>query len=552
MNNEYRAKINVVEQSAPIALSLNRMSSIVLSITNIGQCTWSAYDKKNPITICYRVKIENKIISEGIRTKLPYNVAPGEEIIVRANYIISDELKKQRAINITWDLVHEGISWFEDYGSDSLQTNVLIDSTLDKKKIRTRKNNDDVAIQCINLSKRYKLFSNSVHKLVDLIPFHKKKQFKDFWALKDINFKVYKGETYGIIGFNGSGKSTLLSILAQTKQQTAGEFYVNGRIAALLELGAGFHSELSGRENVILNSHLHGISRSEMLSRIDEIKDFAGIGDFFDKPVKSYSSGMFVRLAFSLAINVDPDVLIIDEALAVGDEVFQRKCYKKFEEFKAKGKTIIFVSHDLNAVRALCTRVALIYDGNLIFEGSSNEVANYYQKMSLTANLDQVNNTEKKEKDDIRYGNGNARITSFRLSDENNEESSVFKTGKFISIEVQAKVEHYIEEPVIGVLFKTINGVELFGSNSKILGYKIESVNADDILKVTFKFPMHLNEGTYFLSLGITDQSNGESITVDRLVDVTFIRVISEMSCLGLVNLNTGAEIKGYVNTGFE
>ncbi|MCS7464251.1 ABC transporter ATP-binding protein [Paenibacillus doosanensis] len=542
MNNEYKANINILEEDNIIITQVNRMSSIKLKITNIGTNTWNAYDKKNPVAICYRIKSENQVLSEGIRTKLPYNVSPGESIEVRANYIVSQRCEN---IELTWDLVHEGISWFEDYGSNILNTKIKLDR---KSKLPVNNIENDVAIQCINLSKRYKLYSNSFGKFMNIFPYQGQRHFKSFWALKDINFKVLKGETYGIIGFNGSGKSTLLSILAQTKQQTDGEFIVNGRIAALLELGAGFHPELSGRENVILNSHLHGISRSEMLTRLESIQEFASIGDFFDKPVKSYSSGMFVRLAFSLAINVDPDVLIIDEALAVGDEVFQRKCFKKFEEFKAKGKTIIFVSHDLNAIRALCNRVALIYDGNLIYEGTSNDVANYYQKMTLTANLDQLDNSEKKEKKDIRYGNGKAKITSFKLLDENGEESSIFKTGKAIQIEVEAVAEDFIEEPVLGVLFKTINGVEVFGSNSKILGCKIHSINSKDFLRYTFKFPMHLNEGTYFLSLGITDQANGESITVDRLVDVTFFRVISTLSCLGLANLNTGAEIKGHVN----
>ncbi|WP_051621224.1 ABC transporter ATP-binding protein [Paenibacillus sp. UNC451MF] len=549
MSNNYNAKIEVLNVGVQLEASLDNMGSVLLSIINNGTCVWNAYDKKNPIAVCYRIKNGNNVLSEGVRTKLPYNVSPGETIVVRANFVVSSfDVKEKENLDITWDLVHEGISWFEDYGSEVLITNLKLNKNLNKQK-KGHKSNNEVAIECINLSKRYKLYSSSFHKFLDLFPFKLKKNHRDFWALKDINLKVLKGETYGVIGFNGSGKSTLLSILAQTKQQTDGQFFVNGRIAALLELGAGFHPELSGKENVILNSHLHGISRNEMIKRIELIKEFAGIGDFFDKPVKSYSSGMFVRLAFSLAINVDPDVLIIDEALAVGDEVFQRKCYKKFEEFKAKGKTIIFVSHDLNAVRALCTRVALIYDGNLIFEGSSNEVANFYQKMSLTANLDQLNVNEKKEKEDIRYGNGNARITSFKLLDENNENSSVFKSGENILIEVEAKTEQYIEEPVLGILFKTINGVEVFGSNSKILGCKIDPVKSGDLLKYTFNFPMHLNEGTYFLSLGITDQSNGESITVDRLVDVTFFRVISAMSCLGLVNLNTGAEIKGYVDT---
>lgn len=547
MNNNYKAQIELVDNLTDhINIIAGCMYSVNLSLTNIGESTWTAFDKNNTVTVGYRIKNGERVLYEGVRTKLPYNLSPGENVIVRANFVVPQFIVKSTEIEISWDLVHEGVSWFEDYGSSILKTKLSV--CKDRKNLKIDKtNDDDIAIQCINLSKKYKLYSNSFQKIKDILYTGNRVGHKEYWALKDINLRILKGETYGIIGFNGSGKSTLLSILAQTKQQSHGSFIVNGKIAALLELGAGFHGELTGRENVILNSHLHGISRRNLNKKMELIEDFAGIGDFFDKPVKSYSSGMFVRLAFSLAINVDPDILIIDEALAVGDEIFQRKCYKKLEQFKAEGKTIIFVSHDLNAVRTLCTKVALIYDGNLIYEGTPNDVVNFYQKMTLMANLDQTGNAQNEKAKEIRYGNGKALISTFKLYNENNEVSTVFKTSKEMKIYFEVDVKDYIEEPVLGILIKTINGVELFGSNSKILGCKIDPVKCGDKLKYEFKFPMHLNEGTYFLSLGITDQSNGESITVDRLVDVTFFRVVSSTSCLGLVNLNTGAEIIGHV-----
>ncbi|AOZ94733.1 hypothetical protein LPB68_14490 [Paenibacillus crassostreae] len=387
------------------------------------------------------------------------------------------------------------------------------------------------------------MYPKNSSKIKEFLSLGIKKGHQDFWALKNLSFEVKKGETYGIVGFNGSGKSTLLSILAQTKQPTQGQFEVNGRIAALLELGAGFHPELTGRQNVMYNSYLYGIPSYEIEDKMEDIKEFASIGDFFDKPVKSYSSGMYVRLAFALAIHVDPDVLIIDEALAVGDEVFQRKCYSKFEEFKALGKTIILVTHDLNAVRALCDRVAIIYDGNLIFEGNSNDVVNYYQKMSLTANL-QMSDQLTTEVNEIRYGNGKARIVEYKLTDELKNESTVFKTGEKINIHLKAEVSDTINVPVVGVIIKTINGIEVFGTNTKILGCESTTVVKGNMICSEISLPMYLNEGTYFLTLGITDQSNGETVTVDRMIDVTFIRVVSETKSIGLVNLNLGGEAK--------
>lgn len=518
----------------------NSINSIKLIIKNIGSETWYAYDKLNLITVGCQYINDAGVCIEGFRTKLPFNVGSGESVIVNANF---DGRNLKKYSHIVFDLVHEQKSWFKDYGSKSLAINI---SDLENNELNNEA--EDVVVSCRNISKKFKSHSGQLKKFFEIASFNTYKTHSEHWALKDISFDVKKGETYGIIGFNGSGKSTLLSILAQTKSPSLGSFVVNGRIAALLELGAGFHPELTGRENVKYNSYLHGISSADIQKKMESIKEFSGIGDFFDKPVKNYSSGMYVRLAFSLAIHVDPDVLIIDEALAVGDEVFQRKCYAKFEEFKAHGKTIILVTHDLNAVRTLCDRVSIIYDGNKIYEGTSNEVANYYQKMALTANLD-VQAKQNQNDNKMRYGNGKGRIVKYQLQNSNiDEESIIYRTGESIRIKVEIEIKDPIVLPVIGVIFKTINGVEVYGTNTRLLGCNIGELYGNQSIYCEMTIPLYLNEGNYFISLGLSDQHSGETITVDRMVDVTFIRVISDVPCLGVANFNIGAEAKAYVH----
>ncbi|RED57641.1 ABC transporter ATP-binding protein [Cohnella lupini] len=538
MMTGYKAQLQLLQQEQPHKYSQGIMCSTKLLVTNIGDLVWYAYDNNQPVLVGYHYRTTSGELKEGIRTKLPYNISPGESITINAAFIVPS---KSNSTELVWDLVLEGVSWFAESGSMTLSM-----SLSDHESGETSELDKSIyAISCSRISKKFKIYSHNSSKLAEYLSLGMKKNHQDYWALKNISFAVKKGETYGIIGFNGSGKSTLLSILAQTKHPTNGEFLVQGRIAALLELGAGFHPELTGRQNVIYNSYLYGIPGHEIEEKLDSIQEFSGIGMFFDKAVKSYSSGMYVRLAFSLAIHVDPDVLIIDEALAVGDEVFQRKCYAKFEEFKAKGKTIILVTHDLNAVRALCDRVGIIYDGTLIFEGTSNDVVNYYQKMSLTANMQVAVQHETKE-DELRYGNGKAKIIEYKLLDQNDDPSIVYKTGEKIKVTIRAEIIEHLENPVIGVIFKTINGVEVFGTNSKILGSESRDLKGGRILTCDMTIPIHLNEGTYFMSFGVSNQIGGETITVDRMVDVTFIRVISDIPCIGLVNQNIGAGVKLY------
>ena len=240
---------------------------------------------------------------------------------------------------------------------------------------------EEIAIQVKNVSKMYKLYDKASDRLKESLGLTRKKKYKEHFALKNIDFEVKKGETVGIIGTNGSGKSTILKIITGVLNPTDGDVQVNGRISALLELGAGFNMEYTGIENVYLNGTMLGFSEKEIDERLDAILEFADIGDFVNQPVKSYSSGMFVRLAFAVAINIDPDILIVDEALSVGDVFFQAKCYRKFEEFKKQGKTILFVSHDLGSISKYCDRAILINKGVKLEEGTPKAMIDMYKKL---------------------------------------------------------------------------------------------------------------------------------------------------------------------------
>ena len=236
----------------------------------------------------------------------------------------------------------------------------------------------EIAISVNNISKMYKLYENPMDRLKESLGLTRKKRYKEHYALNNVSFQVKKGETVGIIGTNGSGKSTILKIITGVLNPTQGEVVVDGRISALLELGAGFNGEYSGIENVYLNGQMIGFSKEEIDAKLQDILDFADIGDFIHQPVKTYSSGMFVRLAFAVAINIEPEILIVDEALSVGDVFFQAKCYRKFEEFKEMGKTILFVSHQMNTIRQLCDRVVVLKEGQVIYDGEVEEGIRLY------------------------------------------------------------------------------------------------------------------------------------------------------------------------------
>ena len=278
---------------------------------------------------------------------------------------------------------------------------------------------EEFAIRAEKIEKRYKLYERNRDRMLDAFGLSgKKERFKYHYALNGVDFEVKKGETVGIIGTNGSGKSTLLKILTGVLTPSAGKVSVNGRISALLELGAGFNMDYNGIENIYLNGTMMGFSEAEIESRMEEILAFADIGDYVYQPCKTYSSGMFVRLAFAVAINIDPEILIVDEALSVGDVFFQAKCYRKFEEFKSKGKTILFVSHDLSSISKYCDRVYLLNKGEMLGSGSPKEMIDKdKQVLASSSEKGKVNLVETGEDDSLEYGDGKAKIRDYYITD---------------------------------------------------------------------------------------------------------------------------------------
>ena len=342
---------------------------------------------------------------------------------------------------------------------------------------------DKNVISVQHLSKMYKLYDKPSDRLKESLGLSRKKKYREHYALHDVNFNIHEGECVGIIGVNGSGKSTILKIITGVLAPTTGEVKVNGRISALLELGAGFNMEYSGLENVYLNGTMIGFSEEEIDAKLDDILAFADIGDYIHQPVKTYSSGMFVRLAFAVAINIDPEILIVDEALSVGDVFFQAKCYHKFEEFKKQGKTILFVTHDLSSVSKYCDRVILLNKGVKLDEGSPKEMVDLYKQLL-------VGQEPVKQKTDggedlakaavasishehflpnpntLEYGDKQAEIVDFAIKDDKGMFTNTIEKGSTFQILMKVRFNEQIQEPIMAYTFKNIRGTELTGTNT--------------------------------------------------------------------------------------
>jgi teichoic acid transport system ATP-binding protein len=418
-------------------------------------------------------------------------------------------------------------------------------------------------IEIKDIVKTYKLYNKPVDFAKEVLTFGRKSYHRPHNALNGINLDVYKGECIGIIGTNGSGKSTLLKLVTGVATPTSGTIRVNGKISALLELGAGFKPEFTGLENIYLNGTILGYTEKEMDERVQSIIDFAEIGDFINQPVKSYSSGMFARLAFAVAINVDPDILIVDEALSVGDIFFQSKCYQKFMSFKEAGKTILFVSHDLGSVIKYCDRTLLIHEGNQIMVGESADVVNVYKKILVNqyddgtkkegaaeqktsiANLDPNTlwkNSMVSNPKALEYGNGVANIIDYAIvDDQGNVGSSIYKGKEF---EVRMKVEFYqpTDNPIFAYTIKDIKGNEVSGTNTMLEGKTPDHVDAGEIITVSFKQKMCLQGGGYLLALGCTGYVGGEFTVYSRLYDVCNIQVVSDKDTIGFVDMDAQIE----------
>ncbi len=354
-----------------------------------------------------------------------------------------------------------------------------------------------LAVEVVGVSKKFRLFKERNNTLKGTIMRGRRVIADDFWALRDVSFEVYQGETFGLIGENGSGKSTMLKCMTKILRPNEGTVTVTGKVSALLELGAGFHPELTGRENVFLNGAILGLSQKELRRRFDEIVDFAGVGAFIDEPVKNYSSGMYVRLAFSVAINVDPDVLLVDEVLAVGDEAFQRKCNEKLAELRNQGKTIVFVSHGLGQVQNLCDRVAWFSHGHLMQVGRPKEVIDAY---TATVQVDR----EVDEQGHTRWGSGEGRISAVELLDA--AERPVNRTcgGDAATFRLHYQMQQAIERPVFGLDIRTVDGFEVSALRSRDVDCVPEKLHGDGHVDVTFD-PVRLLPGTYDVTVSLTD-----------------------------------------------
>ncbi len=424
----------------------------------------------------------------------------------------------------------------------------------------------DGVIQVINVSKMYKLYDRHMDRLKEALGLSRKKCYTEHYALNHINFEVNKGETVGIIGTNGSGKSTILKIITGVLNPTEGEIKVNGRISALLELGAGFNMEYTGIENIYLNGTMIGFSKEEIDAKLDDILAFADIGEFVNQPVKTYSSGMFVRLAFAVAINIEPEILIVDEALSVGDVFFQAKCYHKFEEFKEAGKTILFVSHDLSSVSKYCDRVVLLNKGEKLAEGTPKEMIDLYKKL-LVNHMDEadISETEAVEHeaapqpiedtrlwkealsvnpDTVEYGNGNASIVDFAILDANGNISGNIEKDTNFAVKMKVRFATDIQDPIFAFTIKDLRGTEITGTNSMFENKYVQPQHEGDERIITFKQKMSLQGGRYLLSLGCTGYKDGEFQVYHRLYDVCEITVISEHNTVGFYDMHSKVAIE--------
>ena len=424
------------------------------------------------------------------------------------------------------------------------------------------------AIEIRHIRKVYNTYAKEFDRFREAISLTRKSYHKEFVALQDVNLTVYPGECVGIIGTNGSGKSTLLKIITGVLNQTSGEVSLKGHVSSLLELGAGFNRNYTGMENIYLNGRIMGFTDEEIRQRIPEIEQFAGIGDFIHQPVKNYSSGMFARLAFAVAINVDPDILIVDEALSVGDVFFQTKCYHKFDEFRKKGKTILFVSHDLGSVIKYCDRCMLLNHGQQIATGDSKEVVDLYRKIMVehsnaaeqagSESLAGSGSPEKKPSGKLRwpqdriwktdmlqnpesqeYGDRRGEIIDYGIMNEHGEISSMLMKGEEFTVLYRFRINKPIDHPIFAFTIRDLKGTELCGTNTLYEDQIIETAEAGLTGVVHFTQRMTLQGGQYMLSLGLTGYINGELNAYHRLYDVCHVQVLSDFNTVGVFDLES-------------
>lgn len=420
----------------------------------------------------------------------------------------------------------------------------------------------DTVINVKNVSKLYKLYDRPADRLKESLGLTKKKLYKEHYALSNVSFRINRGETVGIIGTNGSGKSTMLKIITGVLNPTGGDVEIQGRISALLELGAGFNMEYTGVENVYLNGTMNGFTREEIDGRLDDILEFADIGDFVHQPVKTYSSGMFVRLAFAVAINIDPEILIVDEALSVGDVFFQAKCFKKFEDFKEQGKTILFVSHDTGSIQRYCDKVILLNQGQKVAEGDTKKVVDLYKKMlvhagespeepedeAAGAQVENGGNTWKSHMSlnpsFLEYGDKQAEIVDFAVKSDKGTYTNIVEDGTEFCVKMKVHFHMDIEEPIFAMTIKNVQGLEIAGTNTMYEHISMGLCRKGEERMVEFRQKAILQAGEYLLSLGCTGYKDGEFTVYHRLYDITNLTVSSDKYMVGFFDLGSTVLVK--------
>ena len=461
----------------------------------------------------------------------------------------------------------------------------------------------DVVIDVKDVTKIYRLYDQPIDRLKEAVSFTHKNYHRDFYALNHINFQVGKGESVGIIGTNGSGKSTILKIITGVLTPTGGCVNINGIVCALLELGAGFNPDYTGIENVYMNGTMMGFTREQMDEKLQEILDFADIGDFVNQPVKSYSSGMFVRLAFAMYVAMDPEILIVDEALSVGDVFFQAKCYHRMDELRKNGTTILMVTHDLGSVMKYCDRVILINKGEKISEGHPGDMVDLYKKIlagrfteedknnlkrkeeaeAAEAFIDSQNfgvetvgtaaydETIEKLQENIKvrdeeteedgrlmqdelslnphvqhYGDGRASIWDLGILDERGKVTNVIVKGEMFSIKEKIRFNADLTAPIFTFTIKDKRGADLTGTNTMIEGCDIKPVKAGDEYVCTFTQRMTLQGGEYLISMSCTGFEQGEHVVYDRKYDVASLTVLSNKNTVGVYDMESQVTLERY------
>ena len=420
-----------------------------------------------------------------------------------------------------------------------------------------------VALRIEGVSKQYRIYDHPGDRLKESLTRGHWKWHREFWALSDVSFEVAAGTTTGIVGPNGSGKSTLLQIITGTLEPTHGNVSYEGRIAALLELGAGFNPEFTGIENVFMNAALIGLSRAETQKLLPEIERFAEIGDFIQQPVKTYSSGMYVRLAFATAVATDPQILIIDEALSVGDAVFQHRCLRRIKQMQEGGTTILFCSHDPSAVKALCSRAILLNQGRVDMDGKPTEVLNRYQGLIMEseeaydrggrrANAGSVSQSQPAQlammhadspalRYSFRHGDGSAEVIGAQLLNSSRQNAELVDSGEPLLARMRVRFNSDAVDPVFGFLIRNRLGIHAYGLNTEQSGLKLGAVTRGEVIEISFSFDCWLGTDAYSVSFAVHSE---DGISYDWIDGVLFFQVVCAPPVEGVANLNASASVR--------